>query len=118
MRLREGLEDPLCRVGCDAWTRVGDFEANEDGAAGARGYPRANRDFPALGELDSVADEVQQDLAESASIAEQPARHVAVNQAGDLEALRLGLSREQANDVLGDRAHVEIAHLELQFARL
>src|ERR671932_633118 len=56
--------------------------------------------------------------ATSKRITAQAAWHVAVHQARDLESLLLGLRREQADHVLGDRAHVQVPNLELQLASL
>jgi len=68
---------------------------------------QADADAAALGELDRVAGEVDQDLPHPVGIAQHGGREVLGHVEGDLDALVLGAGRQQLDDPLGERRQVE-----------
>ncbi len=67
----KGLEETGAEAWVDTDAGVGDFDAQPGGGLGARIHARGNEDFTFLGELDGVADEVDEDLADASGIALQ-----------------------------------------------
>jgi hypothetical protein len=126
VRLRERLEDLALAALGDADPGVGDAELEPAALrvrAGARAavvrQPRhAHRHLAALGELDRVADQVHQHLAHAHRVRAHLARHLVLDEAGQLEALALGLRRQQRRDVLHRFVQVEVGGLELELAGL
>ena len=80
--------------------------------------PTVDEDLAALGELDGVADEVDQDLAEAAGVADQGVGHVVGDVEGQLQALLVGPQAERPHRVAQAVAEVERAGVELELARL
>src|SRR5262249_30973142 len=74
--LREGLEDPALRVGRHADAAVAHLNAQAHRITAALVRPDVDHHFAAVGELDGVADEVGQHLAQAAGIAAKAARQV------------------------------------------
>ena len=61
-------------------------------------------DAAAIGELDRVADEIEQDLAQPVAVAEEMARQVGGDKRRDLETLGLGARRHQLRHRLDQQA--------------
>ena len=70
------------------------------------------------GELDRVADEIVEDLAQSSGIAAQMHRHFWPDESGQLKPLAVGLRGEQVHRVVDDFAQFKVGDLEVEFARL
>jgi predicted ferric reductase len=66
-------------------------------------------------ELDGIADQIGQHLAQPAGIAAQMQRHVRVDQAGQFQAPLLGAHRENVVHVVQRRAQIEVGLLQRQF---
>src|SRR6185436_15593222 len=90
--LGEGLEDgPLFVLG-DADAGVGDGKLKFK-TFGGPGTTDLDHDFAALGELDRIADEVDQDLAKTADVADEHVGHLRPDAEGEFEML---LARAEA----------------------
>ena len=75
-----------------------------------------HEDLAALGELDRVADQVDEHLAQPARVADRDARHVRQHMADELEPFLLranGQRLQQIGEVIADR---ERNRLELELA--
>ena len=119
--LREALEDAACLLRRDADAGVGDRRSA--GSARPRSVSRravdATHDLAALGELDGVADEVDQHLAQAAGIADaaRRARRARREQASSRPFCWARAARSRPA-LLDDVAEVEIDALELELAGL
>ena len=60
-----------------------------------------------LGELDGVAGEVDQHLAEAVAVADDPARHAGGHEGGDLDALALRFRGQELDDALDEGVQIE-----------
>jgi len=78
----------------------------------------ANHNLTALGELDRVADQVDQHLAQPAMIAANPGRNLGLDETGKHQPLFLGLHRHQVRDAFHHAPQVEFRHLQCKFAGL
>ena len=85
-------------------------------ASVGRRPPHVDDHFAALGELDGVADQVDQHLAQAPGIADERVGHVRSNVAGQLEPFLVRARRQQAHGVLDDVAQVERDVFERQAA--
>src|SRR6202044_382711 len=89
-------------------------------------YPRAmfvgledfdlERHLALRGELDGVAGEVHENLADSSRIALHEIREFRVDLGGELQSLRMRLNREKPGDVFESIAQVHIERFELELA--
>ena len=116
--LLEGLEQPLpgsparCRCRCPRPRSAPAVRRRRLPAAGPRSVTR-----PVVGELDGVAGEVEQGLAQPRRVAAQPGRHrVAVDL--DRQALGPRRSGDDGRDVVEDGREVEVGVLQSQLAGL
>ena len=75
-----------------------------------------DENLTALGELDRVADQVDDHLPQPSRIAERDARHVRQHVADQLEPPLLGAQRERLEEIRKMIAHGERERLELQLA--
>ncbi len=114
--LLELVEDPVEAMRLDAGAGVADGE-NEP-VVPAR---QAQADTAVLGELHRVAGEVHHDLPQTGGVAAHDGRNVALDEAGDLDALALGAGGEQLDDALDEArqrdgfvGEVEAAGLDLR----
>ena len=71
-------------------------------------------DLALLGELDGVADEVQQHLTQPPGIAEHHVGHVGRDVAGELEPFSAGAQRQQLGRVAHGLAQVELDALQIE----
>ena len=85
VRLGEGLEELLLLVGGDADARVADGEVQADLLLGPRLHIDAKHDLAPLGELDGVAHQVDDDLAEAVGVAREGIGHVGRDVVGQLQ---------------------------------
>ena len=117
--LRERLEDLplLVRERCRCRCRSRRSAASRDRRSTASTLTRTTTS-PSVGELDGVADDVQQHLAEPAGIAEHHLRHVGPDVAGELDALFRGAQRQQLGRVADGLAQVELGALRDRAAAL
>ena len=75
-----------------------------------------DRHFAFLRKFDSVAAEVQQDLAQAARIAAHQVRKARIDQGDDLEALGMRLNRQQSGDVFDRIAHIHVEDFQIELA--
>src|SRR4030095_13691010 len=98
--LRERLEEPRPPLLRDADARVADLEAEEQRVADDVSDARAHHDLAPVGELERVADEVDQHLPQPARVAPHGHRGGRVDVTDQLEALRVRLLGEELDDLL------------------
>ncbi|MCZ7635871.1 MAG: hypothetical protein M5U12_07395 [Verrucomicrobia bacterium] len=106
--LTERFEDALAVLGGDAGTGVLDFETKGDFGAGGGGDADADVDLAAAGELDGVADEVVEDLAEADGVTADERRGLGFDPADEVETLEVGGFGEQFDGALDGVAEVEL----------
>ncbi len=100
--LLEFLEQARQALLRDARPRIGDGHGEPVAAEG-----QGDADAAALGELDGVAGEVEQDLAEAVGIADQRGRHLGGDVEGDFQPLVLRAGRQKLHDALRHGGGVE-----------
>ena len=118
--LLEGAEDLLLLVARDADAGVADREA--------AGRPRPRRRFAVgldahdhlapVGELDRVADQVDQHLAQPARVADQGVGHVRLDVPGQLQPLAVGPQGQGPQGVAQRVRKREVGRVQLQLAGL
>ncbi len=115
--LLKGLENAflLIRRDADAGIPNAELQLNRILRAHSAHF---NDDFALVRELDRVADEVHEHLAQTIRVSNQPARHVRLNPARHLEVLFVGVHGETAQRVRQVPLKVEFHTIELQFAGL
>ena len=104
--------------GGNADARVRDGKAQNGLCEIVRLRAHAENYFAAPGEFDGVANQVDEDLAESAGVAQEPPRHFRLNAVGQLQPLFLGSHRQGFKQVPEARAQIEFEDVELQLTRL
>ena len=114
--LGEGLEDVLLLVGGNADAGIADAEVQERtaGVVGIRRGVDAQHDFALVRELDGVAEDVQEHLAQSAGVADEVGRHVGRDVVGELEPFLRGAERQQLGGVADGLAEIERGVVELE----
>ncbi len=100
--LAEGLEQRGDRIGRDADAGVADLEGDACPGAAGRHRREAQRDAAALGELDRVADEVQQHLLQALGVADHPLGEIVFQLEVERELLALRIGPEQGHHRGGD----------------
>ena len=115
--LLELLENALQILIMQTWTGIGDGEADAVGGFGARAR-NAHQHAAAVGELDGVADEVEQHLPDLARIGGDQLRHVGFDMTAQPDILGEGARGEQFDDVVGDLAHRHRLRLRVEAPRL
>jgi hypothetical protein len=115
--LGEGPEEAVHPVGRDADAGVADAEVELEGLAGGDALD-GEEDLAAGGELDRVADEVEEDLLEARAVAQKEAGDIGIDKETKLEVLLLGLGAAEVEDGLDDGADVDRGVLELDAAGL
>ena len=118
VHLGEGVEQVLLQVRRQAVAGVGDGDLDHRLGAALFLEHGAHHDRPALGELDRVADQIGEYLANTQRIAEQAGGHVGVDDRRLLQALLLGHRRQHGLHVLDDVVQVQRNMLQRQLARL
>ncbi len=110
--LGEGGEEPGDVGGGDADAGVGDGKAQFGQVVeGGDGFD-AQDDFAAVSEFDAVAEEVDEDLAEPAVVADEVPGGAGVEEGGDFEGAGVGPGGEQFDDAAGEGFEVEGFGLE------
>jgi hypothetical protein len=87
---------------------------------GPDGRHAADRDddFPLCGELDRVANEIDQNLPQARDVAEDHGRHARIDEHGQIEILLVGAGSEELHRFIDALAEVEGMRLEPDLARL
>ena len=117
--LLELLEQPALVLGCDADAGVADLHAQRLPALGGTVHGRDAHDhLPALGELDGVAEVVEQNLAEPLRVAAQVTVHLRRDVDDQLEPLGLGALAQEADGAGDHRLERELLVRQRQAARL
>src|SRR5690349_7978664 len=115
--LGEGFEQPADVAPVDADPGVGDGEGDVVPARTvAFGDVGTDEDVPVVGELDRVADEVEQDLPQATLVATNPVGQIGWVVHDDVEVLVAGGGRCRVGDVLDEVAEVEVADGEGEFS--
>jgi hypothetical protein len=87
-------------------------------AASLRLRQDLHHDLAAHRELDGIADQVDQDLAQTRGVAQQGVRHIVGDMAGELEPFLAGPEAEGLHRVVQRVAQAELDRFEVQLARL
>ncbi len=112
--LREALEQPVEAIGGNADAGVGDFDAQEGAAVRADAAAGIEDHMALVGELDGVADEIHDDLAQAAGIAARQHRNAGRDVDDELDALHRGLQGGGGDGLVDDVTKVEVHVLQLQ----
>ena len=117
--LLELAEDALGRGDRHPGTAVGDGEFDARGiGTGAVAALGGERDAAGVGELDAVAGEVEEHLAEPGGIDDHHRRHRAAHAHRDIDALRMGTGGKKLDDVLQERFEIGRLGMQVETARL
>ena len=73
-------------------------------------------DFTLFGELDGVANEIEDDLAQTGRISDQCVGDIGPDVAGELKSLLLSPQRQQLQSILESVSQIEFNGIEVQFA--
>ncbi len=106
------------RISRSAAARVGDRELKRRSTFVLPDQHRAKAYLAALGPLDRIAEQVEEDLPQAARIANEPARHVRRDFVHELDALPMRLQRKRLRDGLDRFVQIERARFELELAGL
>jgi hypothetical protein len=110
------MEQPPLLFGGDADPGVGHVEAQLRFTGLVRAPRHPDDDLALLGELDRVADQVEQDLADPPGIARQPRGDRAVDAAAQLEPLLLRTLRQEGDALLDQLARVVFDPFDVELA--
>ncbi len=77
-----------------------------------------DHDFAAVGELDRVGQQVDQDLAQARDVADQRGGHAVVDEVGEVDVLLAGFGADQVHRLFQAAAQVEGIVLDFQLADL
>jgi hypothetical protein len=113
-------EDAVDGMSRNAWAGVAHRETEHGGVAGARFRRDVERqtDAARLRELDGVAHQVHQDLADAHLVADHGPRHLGRSQPADRQTLVAGPRRQQLDHALGCVGDLERRRPELDLAGL
>ncbi len=98
--------------------RVDHLDAKFDLSAGERTMRRHDTDRPSRGELDGIADQIEQDLADPNRIADEPGRDVLGARDVEAETLAVRLLSKQRGDALQSMVEAEADRFRCQAAGL
>jgi hypothetical protein len=99
-------------------TAVGDRQDEAHASVDGRLASDGDADLADFGELDGVADQVEQDLAHARGIAVQQVRRRLVDHGDDRQSLAVGLDRQRFRHAFDERAQLERGGLQLHPAGL
>ena len=116
--LFEGGEQPRLGLGADADSAVAHFEANSGPVRLARRCGYGDRHTDALGELDRIGDEIQQDSPQTVGRSPERAARVGVEAGAQFDAFRARRGLEQLDDFFDQRRQVEYCVFERDLAGL
>ncbi|OEZ48764.1 hypothetical protein DUGA6_63190 [Duganella sp. HH105] len=116
--LREGIENARARFAGDADAGIVHFETQADGLRILVHHGHLDRDLAAVGELDGVAQQVEDDLAQPVRIAADGDRDIVGDRQFQADALGLRLWREDVVDIVEQLAEIEMDVFDGQLAGL
>ncbi|TKS58532.1 MAG: hypothetical protein EWM72_02936 [Nitrospira sp.] len=118
--LDEGLKQFSALLGRHADACVADVEPQRHRSLRLGGHrlvqPDAHHHLAPLGKLDGVADQIHQDLAQSSRVASQGGRYGRLHEGAQLQALGVGLFRQQRGHIFHQGSEIEVEDLQVQFA--
>ncbi len=114
--LRERLEQRFEALGRDSYSGIANFAADDRAGLIGADEPQVDRHLAFARELDCIAAEIEQHLAQAARIAHQPVGQQRVDDGDQLESLRMGLNRQQVRNVVDGAAQVHVDALEVQLS--
>src|ERR1700678_4562752 len=112
--LRKGLEQAVDAIGRDADAGVGDLDAQGQDTVFVHRARGIQDDVAFVGELNRIADEVHDDLAQAPRIAARNERHVGADIDDEFDALHGRLQRHGGHRLVDDIARIEVHALELE----
>ncbi len=118
VRLDEGLEKTALRLRIDTDAAVRHGEAKGEGAGVLVERLHAHDDLAPFGELDRVAREIDEHLAQTTGVAAKQGRRAGRKIANELEALVEGPFGEERERVLHQHAQIELHRIEAQLSGL
>ena len=116
--LRERAEQPGGRLGVESDAGVDDRESDPGVGGGEIGAVHAERDRAPVGELDGVAEEVEEDLTEARRVAEEGGRQTRIELGGQGEGLGRGAGAQHVENGAEGGVRGEGDALKLQAAGL
>ena len=114
--LLERREQPLDLVGGDADAGVADGEVRAPRVDRLARHRDLDADLAALGELDAVAEQVQEHLAQAQRVADDALRRARLDPVDQLEPLLVRPDRQRPGGVGDDFGEIELDGFELQLA--
>ena len=118
IRLREGLEQLPDLVGGDTDPGVAHLDPELHFVAGHRLGAHRDGHAAGRGELDRIADEVREHLAQAQGVAPKPHRQGRCHVDSNIEPFLLRADRQRAHRLENDRRKLEVDALDLQFSGL
>jgi len=106
------LKDPGADLGGHADAGVGNLEAELDAAVCERGRPAGDRHRALVGELQRIADEVEEDLPEPGRVADHGGGKVGIEIGEERDALFPRPLAEEVDDLLRLVGRAELGRLE------
>ena len=116
--LTEGVEDQLLLVLFDADTGVADLESNRPLLLAVSNYSCGHANLALLGELDRIAQQVGQHLAQAGRVAAYPLGQIRRQIRDTFDALAHGLTGVEFENVFHQFAQLEALFFQLQLAGL
>ncbi len=116
--LRKWLEQLFAGIGGNSDPSVADRELNPHTVSLSRLQLGADRDLAGVGELDGVADEVDQNLTQQPSIAAKDRRSPRIDEAAEREALAPSGHGNDVGNAFDERREVELDRLAVQLVGL
>jgi hypothetical protein len=113
-----GSNSRAATVGRDPDPRVGHLEPKDRPSADAAGPAHADRHAALVRELERVAHEVQQDLAQPSGISGDDPGHIGLADATQLQPFGLRARGKELQRLIDDERQIEVDGLEIQAARL
>ena len=111
--LDEGFENGFEMFGGDADAGVGDAEAEDSGRASG-----GEADGTGLGELDGVAEEIEEDLAEAFFVGDDGIGQGRIGQEREFDGLGAGAGSDHVGDALEEGEEAEFGGGDFEFAGL
>ncbi len=118
VRLRERLEEPPDVRGTDADARVTDGAAQAHAAGGRRLGGHPHLDLAVLGELQGVADQVREHLAETVGVPTEARRNVGADDGREIEAPVAGLLAQELDRLFDEATEIEVDALQVELPGL
>jgi len=115
--LGERLKDRCTALRSDADARIDDIEPEVDTQQLAASLPQHQSNLAFLGELDGIANEIDDDLAQALAVPQHARVKIGRNIADQLQTFAVRTLGEGIDRILDDFAHAERFRVQLQLTR-